>query len=219
MGKNMYIPKNFEQTDRGHLLSIIKNYPFATLITYSETGIEANHIPLFLNKIDNEDIIQGHFSKANPICKNLDDKSEVLIIFHVPNCYISPNYYPTKKETGMVVLTWNYVTVHVKGIMSFIHDDQWKLTIINNLTNQHEANQEVPWSVADAPDEFTKKMLSAIVGIEIKVSSMFGKWKVSQNQPEINKLGVIAGLSKKSTSDSRKMAELVKTHTLKPVDN
>jgi transcriptional regulator len=215
----MYVPKIFEQTDPEYLIRIIKDYPFATLVTHSSSGLEANHIPFSLNKTDNQDILQGHVSKANPLWKNLNDQSEVLVIFQGPNSYISPNYYPTKKETGMVVPTWNYVTVHVKGVMSYIHDADWKLKMINKLTNQHEASQTVPWTVADAPEAFTKKMLSAIVGIEIKVSSMLGKWKVSQNQVENNKLGVMAGLSQASELDSHRMAELVNEHALKPVDH
>ena len=128
--------------------------------------------------------------------------------------YISPNYYPTKKETGKVVPTWNYVTVHVKGVMSYIHDEKWKLNMLNNLTNQHEVGQPNPWSISDAPEEYIQKMIPAIVGLEIKALSITGQWKVSQNQPEQNKQGVAAGLSQESESDSQKIAELVKGHTI-----
>ena len=210
----MHIPKKFKQNDPNHLKDIILKYPFATLITNSDSGLEANHIPIFLNQSKGKDILQGHIAKVNPLWKNLKDKSEVLVVFNGPNCYISPNYYPTKKETGKVVPTWNYVTVHVKGVMSYIHDEKWKLNMLNNLTNQHEVGQPNPWSISDAPEEYIQKMIPAIVGLEIKALSITGQWKVSQNQPEQNKQGVAAGLSQESESDSQKIAELVKGHTI-----
>ena len=120
--------------------------------------------------------------------------SEILLIFNGPNCYISPNYYPTKKETGKAVPTWNYVVVHVKGRISFIHDEKWVYSMIDSLTSIHESNQDIPWSMADAPETFIKKMLPAIVGIEISIDSIEGQWKLSQNQPQANKLGVVKGL-------------------------
>ncbi|MBQ0757131.1 MAG: FMN-binding negative transcriptional regulator, partial [Amphritea sp.] len=181
-------------------------------ITHSDSGLEANHIPMLLGQSEGKDVLQGHLSKANPLWKNITDGSEVLIVFHGPNSYISPNYYPTKQETGKVVPTWNYVTVHVKGAITFIHDESWNMELITNLTDQHEAGQLKPWSVSDAPKDFTKKMLSAIVGLQIDISSIVGKWKVSQNQPEKNKLGVVAGLSQCSESESLKMAAIVQDH-------
>ncbi len=210
----MHIPKKFKQNDQNHLKDIIIKYPFATLITNSDAGLEANHIPLFLNQSNGKDVLQGHIAKANPLWKNLKDKSEVLVVFNGPNCYISPNYYPTKKETGKAVPTWNYVTVHVKGVMSYIHDEKWKLNMINNLTNQHEAGQPIPWSTLDAPEEYIQKMISAIVGLEIEALSITGQWKLSQNQPEQNKQSVVAGLSQEIESDSQKIAELVKGHAI-----
>ena len=210
----MHIPQIFEQDDSAQLKGIIRTYPFATLITYSDSGLEANHIPFFLNRSDNKDVLQGHISKTNPLWKKLNDKSEVLVVFHGPNSYISPGYYPTKLETGKVVPTWNYVTVHVKGVMSYIHDQNWNMAMIENLTNQHEADQPSPWSISDAPEEFNQKMLSAIVGIEIEISSMVGKWKASQNQPERNKQGVVAGLSKSSDINVQRMATIVNDYLL-----
>ena len=206
----MYIPQIFEETDPHKLMSIISRYSFATLITNSTSGLEANHIPLFVNRSNDRDVLQGHLSKANPLWQSVPDRSEVLVVFQGPNAYISPNYYPSKKEHGKVVPTWNYVAVHVKGTITYIHDEQWNKAMINNLTNQHEQAQATPWSIADAPNEYIQKMLSAIVGIEIEMSSIVGKWKVSQNQSADNKSGVIAGLSCINHSDAQSMAELVK---------
>jgi transcriptional regulator len=212
---NMHIPRRFEQNDPIQLKELINNYSFATLVTNSESGLEANHIPFFLNTSNGRDILQGHIAKVNQLWRNLKDKSEVLVVFSGPNCYISPNYYPTKRETGKVVPTWDYVTVHVKGILSFIHDDHWLYNIIDNLANQHEAGQPIPWSISDAPEEYIQKMLPAIVGLEIEILSLTGQWKVSQNQPEQNKQGIVASLSQKSDSDSQKIAKLVAENTVK----
>ena len=208
----MYIPKRFLQDDINKLKGMMASYSFATFITKNGAEIEANHMPLILNKSAERDVLQGHIAKANPMWKNLKDKSEVLIIFNGPNCYISPNYYPTKIENGKVVPTWNYVSVHVKGIVSFIHDEQWVLTMLNNLTEHYEANQPVPWSLSDAPQAYIDKMLSAIVGLEIDIVSITGKWKVSQDKTEVNQKGVIEGLSKEADSNAQNIAKLVKEY-------
>lgn len=206
----MHIPKNFEQNDPEQLKTVIRDYSFATLITHSDAGLEANHIPMVLVESGNQDFLQGHLALANPLWKSIKDGSNVLVVFHGPNSYISPNYYPTKQETGKVVPTWNYVSVHVKGVMNCIHNDDWKMDLITRLTDQHEAAQEKPWSVSDAPEDYTRRMLPAIVGIEIEVSSIVGKWKVSQNQLEKNKQGVVAGLSERANTNDAEMAAIVK---------
>lgn len=208
----MYIPKRFLQDDINQLKGMMANHSFATFISQSESGVEANHMPLVLNESGQKSVLQGHIAKANPLWKNLKDKSEVLIIFNGPNCYISPNYYPTKKDNGKVVPTWNYVSVHVKGIVSFIHDEEWVLTMLNNLTDQYEANQPVPWSVSDAPQAYIDKMLSAIVGLEIDILSITGKWKVSQDKAEVNQEGIIKGLSQQADSNAKNIATLVKEY-------
>ncbi|SMN02567.1 Transcriptional regulator [uncultured Candidatus Thioglobus sp.] len=211
----MHIPKKFKQNDLVQFKQLINKYPFASLITNSKSELEVNHIPLILNQSNEKQVLHGHIAKANPLWKNLKGKSEVLVVFNGPNCYISPNYYPTKKETGKVVPTWNYVALHIKGTISFIHDNQWKLNMVNNLTKQHENEQPIPWSVSDAPDEYIQKMLSAIVGLEIEILSSTSQWKVSQNQPEQNKQGVIAGLSQESESNYQKIAKLVANNAVK----
>lgn len=205
----MHIPNKFKQQEEDQLKGIIHDYPFATLVTLSESGVEATHLPVILKDVDGHDVIQAHIAKANKIWESVKDGSEVLLIFNGPNCYISPNYYPTKKETGKAVPTWNYVVVHVKGKISFIHDGQRIYNIINDLTNIHEANQENPWSISDAPDDYIKKMLPAIVGIEIFIDSIEGQWKLSQDKPEVNKLGVVKGLFDKGGDNETKVSNLV----------
>tara|TARA_R110002094_G_C4874351_1_gene208666 strand:- start:372 stop:1004 length:633 start_codon:yes stop_codon:yes gene_type:complete len=206
----MHIPKKFEQTDTAQLEGLIRDYPFATLVTDSESGIEATHLPVVLMEVAGKKVLQAHIAKANPLWKTVSDRSEVLIIFNGPNCYISPNHYPTKRETGESVPTWNYVVVHVKGVISFVQDEAWLQTAVDNLTAQHELRQAIPWTTSDAPEGYIEKMLSAIVGLEIEITSITGQWKLSQNQPDKNRLGVIAGLSSESESQYQKVAELVK---------
>jgi transcriptional regulator len=208
----MHIPKKYQQNESSNFKKLMVEYPFATLITHHDAGVDAEHIPLMLNHVNGKDVLQGHIAKANPLWENVKENTDVLIVFNGPNCYISPNYYPTKQENGRVVPTWNYVVVHVKGIISIIHDAQWKLKLIENLTNLHEAPQPNPWAVTDAPDIYIEKMLPAVVGIEIEILSVSGKWKVSQNQPEINKQGVYTGLSQETESNAHKIAVLVKEH-------
>ena len=211
----MHIPKKFEQQDPDQLAGIIREYPFANLVTHSDSGLNVNHVPFVLDQSDGKQLLKGHIARVNPLWKNVDNHSEVLVVFNGPNCYVSPNYYPTKKEHGKAVPTWNYITVHVKGNMSFIHDERWNLDMLNSLTSQYEAGRPDPWSVTDAPEVYTQRMIRGIVGLEIAVSSITGQWKVSQNQPDENIQGVIGGLSQESNSDAQKIAELVKRHALK----
>ena len=205
----MHIPSKFKQSEESQLKRIIREYPFATLITHSESGLEATHLPVILNCVEGIDVIQAHMAKANKLWLSIKENSEILLIFNGPNCYISPNYYPTKKESGKAVPTWNYVVVHVKGRVSFIHDEKWLYNLIDSLTSIHESSQETPWSIADAPDTYIKKMLPAIVGIEVSIDSIEGQWKLSQNQPEINKVGVVKGLEAHNVDVSKLVEEQI----------
>ena len=216
----MYIPKGFIQEDSDQIKALVKNYPLASLVPVNAKELEASHIPLHLTEPEtgtaNHDCknkgwkLIGHIAKANPLWKNIEEKSKVLTIFQGPQSYITPNWYPTKKEHGKVVPTWNYAAVHIKGTLSFIHDTQWKLDMLNSLTNQMEANETIPWQVSDAPSDYTAKLLNAIVGIEIHVNHAEGKWKLSQNQPKKNQAGVIEGLSKSQELTANAMGEMMK---------
>jgi len=212
----MYQPKSFQQDNVDEMKAMMKAYPLASLVTTGQHGTQANHIPLILKEVAvGEHVLWGHLAKANPLWQELDNSASVLAIFHGPNGYVSPNYYPTKQEHGKVVPTWNYVAVHVRGELAFIHEDEWKLEMLNMLTQQHESQQKDPWSVSDAPKEFTQSLLGAIVGFEIKVTAIDGKWKAGQNQPNKNRQGTIDGLSVSQNPADRKMAEVM-TDMLKP---
>ena len=206
----MYIPAKFKQDNIEDLVSIMQQYPFATLVANSYDGIEATHFPVLLEQINGELVLKAHVAKANKIWEKVESGSDVLVIFNGPNSYISPNYYPTKAENGRAVPTWNYVVVHAKGKVSYSHDPEWIYRVIDKLTTEHELNLDTPWSISDAPETFIDKMLPAIVGLEIKINSIVGQWKLSQNQPEVNKHGVISGLDALGDHTSTTMAAMVR---------
>lgn len=187
----MYLPKHFAITEQSELLEFINTFPFAALVTHSEAGLNAEHIPVLLEQDKSGKLsLLGHIAKANLLWQQHQDGAEVLVIFQGENAYISPNWYPSKKVDGKAVPTWNYRAVHAKGLIQFIHDDAWKLSFLEKLTQRHEATQPAPWAVQDAPSEYISQRLKGIVGIEIDVSEMQGKYKLSQNQKNENRQGV-----------------------------
>jgi transcriptional regulator len=141
---------------------------------------------------------------------------ETLVIFHGPDAYISPSWYATKQESGKVVPTWNYAVVHAYGTLQVIDDASWVRSQLEVLTAHNERRFTEPWAVSDAPRDFTEKLIAAVIGIEIVISSLSGKWKVSQNQPPQNQAGVIDGLDKVQCPDSVSMASLVKANANMP---
>ena len=206
----MHIPKQFKQEDKAKIKTLIADYPLAALIFKNANGLEANHIPLQLTQTnDQEWTLIGHIARGNPMWKNVEDKADILVIFQGPQSYITPNWYPTKQEHKKVVPTWNYAAIHIHGALSFIHETQWKIDMLNSLTNQMEADQAKPWQLSDAPEDYVEKQLNAIVGIEISVNQIEGKWKLSQNQPEQNRMGVIQGLSQSERLEAQAMSKVM----------
>jgi transcriptional regulator len=203
----MYVPKHFEVSDINAIHELIHDYPLATLVTMSESGLNANHIPMHLIAMPEPyGTLRGHVARSNPLLEDINQENQSLAIFHGPNAYITPSWYETKKEHGKVVPTWNYVVVHVYGILQVVDNPAWLRAQLETLTNHNEAQFSEPWAVADAPVEFTEKLFESIVGIEMKITKLLGKWKVSQNQPMQNKISVIKGLKDKQQQD---MADLV----------
>ena len=212
----MYIPKQFEESRIDVMHELIRAHPLATLVTLSSSGLNANHIPFHL--LDSPaplGTLQGHVARANPILKDFERNIEVLAVFHGPDAYITPSWYATKKETGIVVPTWNYAVVHAYGYVRVVDDASWLRAHLEALTNHNEASFVAPWAVADAPREFTEKLIGNIVGIEMVVARMSGKWKVSQNQPQQNQASVIEGLKATGRQDSSAMAVLVEAAAAK----
>lgn len=207
----MYTPKAFEQLDINSMHTLMREYPFATLVVLTDDGIEANHLPLLLRKNSSEyGVIVGHLARANPLWEKIKPDTEALVIFHGPDAYISPNWYPAKQEHGKVVPTWNYAVVQARGKLRVVDDAQWLSALLHELTDQHEAAFAKPWSVDDAPADYVEKLTKAVVGIEISICHLQGKWKLSQNQPEVNQHGVIAGLGRASNERKLLLADLMK---------
>jgi len=206
----MYTPKHFEEPRIEVMHELMRARPLATLVTLSSAGLDANHIPLHLADAPAPfGTLRGHVARANPLWRDFAKDVEVLAIFHGPDSYITPSWYATKKETGKVVPTWNYAVVHAYGTLRVIDDAAWLRAQLEALTAHNEAGFAQPWSVSDAPHEYTEKLIGAIVGFEIVITRLSGKWKVSQNQPAKNQAGVIAGLNNSDQRDAAEMAALV----------
>jgi transcriptional regulator len=213
----MYLPKHFEEQRVGVMHELIRERPLATVITMSSSGLNANHIPLHLSEEPAPfGTLRGHVARSNPMWSDFQTDIEVLVIFHGPDAYISPSWYATKKESGKVVPTWNYAVVHAYGTLQVIDDATWIRSQIKALTAHNEQKFTKQWAVSDAPRDFTEKLIESIVGIEIVISKLSGKWKVSQNQPPQNQAGVIEGLDNSELPDSALMKELIKTNARQP---
>jgi len=204
----MYIPPMFREERPEVLHGLIRAHPLATLITHGADGLTANLAPFILVPGDGgPDILRAHLARGNEQLEHLRQGSEALVIFQGPQAYVSPSWYPTKREHGKVVPTWNYVVVQAWGRPRVIEDAGWLLAQIGDLTTLQEAGRAEPWSVADAPAPFIESQLRGIVGIELPIDRIEGKWKVSQNQPEPNRNGVVEGL--RGERGCPAMAELV----------
>lgn len=191
----MYRPTHFEESNLDCLYDFIRCNPFATLVTKTRTGLTADHLPVYLNTDNRERVcVQGHIATQNPLWKSITDRQDSLLIFQGSNAYVTPSWMPSKKTNGKVVPTWNYTAVHIKGNIEFIHDSSWKLTLLTRLTDHQEQKLAEPWHVSDAPTEFIEKLLPAIVGFEIVVKEIVGKFKLSQNQSQENRVGIAKGL-------------------------
>ncbi|MDO8789298.1 MAG: FMN-binding negative transcriptional regulator [Sulfuritalea sp.] len=205
----MYLPAQFEESRTEVLHALMREHPFATLVATGADGLTANHLPLRLAaEIGPFGALQGHVARANPLWQESAD-AEVLVIFHGPQTYVTPSWYETKREHGKAVPTWNYVVVQARGRLRAIDDPLWLRRQLETLVDRHEAGFAEPWHLADAPPDYIDKLLTAIVGIEITVTDLKGKWKISQNQPPANRAGVVAGLRQQGTTDALTMAELV----------
>lgn len=206
----MYIPKQFEEPRIEVMHELIRAYPLATLATHSLGGLNANHIPLHLSESPAPyGTLRGHIARANPVLGEIAEGTETLAIFHGPNSYITPSWYATKKDTGKVAPTWNYAVVHAYGVLRVVDNASWLRAQLDALTNHNEASLPEPWSVSDAPTEYVERIMAAIVGIEMVITKLLGKWKVSQNQPSQNQASVILGLKVSGLPGSEAMAALV----------
>ncbi len=212
----MYVPAQFREEDVPTLHALIREHSLATLVTWGPDGLEANHIPM---EIDTDPLpygtLRGHVARANPVWQSSAKDVHALAIFVGPQTYITPSWYKTKRETGKVVPTWNYAVVHVHGPLGIVEDRTWLYNLVTRLTHAHEAGRKPEWAVTDAPADFIDKQLGGIVGIEIPIVRLEGKWKVSQNREPADRAGVVSGLRAAPDRASQSMANLVET-TLNP---
>lgn len=187
----MYLPRHFAQDDPAALQSLMRAHPLATLVHGAGDALTAEHVPLEYDA--DAGVLRGHVARANPVWREADGQV-VLAVFHGPQAYVSPSWYPSKAEHHKVVPTWNYAVVHARGRLKAVDDADWLRALVGRLTAGQESARPAPWSVDDAPPDFLQQMLRAIVGIEIAVEQLQGKWKMSQNRAEADRHGVIAGL-------------------------
>jgi transcriptional regulator len=191
----MYQPAHFREDRIEVQHGLIRAHPLGLLITAGPGGLQANFIPFLIYADASErGTLRCHMARGNPQWHELRAVDECLVVFQGPQEYITPSWYPTKRETGKVVPTWNYVTVHAWGRPRVIEDAGWLRRQIEDLTNLKEGTRPSPWLVDDAPAQYLVSQMKGIVGVEIPVSRIEGKWKVSQNRPEVDRAGVVAGL-------------------------
>jgi len=209
----MHLPSHFRETRVDVLHRLIREHPLGALVTLDAKGLDANHIPF---EIDFEPApfgtLRGHVARANPVWRNFLQETEALVIFQGAHAYVTPSWYPTKRETGKVVPTYNYAVVHAYGRLRAVEDREWLRELVTRLTDHHEASRTEPWHVGDAPPDYIDQMLAAIVGIEIPITRLLGKWKVSQNRVPADRDGVVEGLSTAKSEDGREMARLVQEY-------
>lgn len=193
----MYIPPHFEEKDPETLRALVRAHPLGAWVT---SELVVNHIPLLLRG----NTLVGHVSRANDVWKKLAGES--VVIFQGPEAYITPSWYASKREHGKVVPTWNYAVVHVHGTPRAIEDRDWLLGLVTELTDTHEASRAQPWKVTDAPADYVQAQLKGIVGIEVSIRAMVGKWKASQNRSPADRAGVVEGLRERGDAGSAALA-------------
>ena len=206
----MYSPSQFEETRIEVLHGLIHDHPLATLITYGPGGLEANHIPFEIHADPAPfGTLRAHVARANTVWRDFCADTGALVVFQGPSAYITPSWYAAKRETGKVVPTYNYAVVHASGPMRAIEDRDWLRALVERLTNRFEAARAQPWRVADAPADFVENLLGAIVGLEIPVARLVGKWKMSQNRPATDIDGIVRGLREMGEDNVAAVGKLV----------
>jgi transcriptional regulator len=198
----MYNPRHFREERIPVIHELIRSHSLATLVTMSPAGLMASHVPMLIEaQPEPFGTLRCHLARANPQWRDFSPDVPALAIFSGPQHYISPLWYETTAETGKVVPTWNYAIVHAYGPLKVTEDAEWLREMVAKLTDVHESVFPEPWKVEDAPADYIAGQLKGIVGIEMPIARLEGKWKVSQNRPAQDRQGVVAGL--------QGMAELV----------
>jgi len=212
----MYVQPAFAVNEHESLHALIRQRPLGTWIARNGTETTVNHVPFLLDDRRGEHgVLMAHVPRANPVWRGLSD-SESIVVFHGPDAYISPSWYASKQEHDRVVPTWNYVVVQAHGVSQIIEDRDWLYTHLQKMTGTHELAIGSDWKIEDAPSDYIDNMMKALVGIEIPISRLVGKFKMNQNRSDADKAGVIAGLRQSGESRSLEVADLVNLLATKP---
>ena len=207
----MYLPSHFREHRVEVMHQLVHEHPLGALVTLGAEGLNANHIPLQVHPEPAPfGTLRGHVARANPVWREFSREVEALVVFQGPQIYITPSWYQTKQDTGKVVPTYNYLVVHAYGPLRAIDDVDWLRQFLTGLTNRFESERAEPWKITDAPDEFIERQLRAIVGIEIPVTRLLGKWKASQNRPAADRDSVARGLLEASDANANAIAQWVR---------
>lgn len=201
----MYTPKHFAMNEATDIEAHLSAHPLAALVLSGSSGLEAAHLPLLYDA--KAGTLRGHIARANGAFDAALSGAPVLAIFSGPQGYVSPSFYPSKHDNPKVVPTWNYTAVHVSGVLAFREEPEWLLAIVRDLTQRFEAGRAEPWSVEDAPTEFIDAMVRAIVGVEIKITGIEGKAKLSQNRSDEDRRGVAEGLERDGVLELARMVK------------
>lgn len=211
----MYVPSHFEESRPEVMHELIRRHPLGTLVTLGENGLNANHIPFEIDPGPAPfGTLRAHVARNNPVWREHASDMETLVVFQGAHAYISPAWYATKQDDPRVVPTYNYMAVHAYGPLHVVENRDWIRALLERLTNANEKNAHGAdsaslWRTSDAPESYIEKMMAAIVGIEIPVSRLIGKWKVSQNQPQVNREGVELALRTKGAASEAEMADAI----------
>jgi transcriptional regulator len=202
----VYLPPAFAETRPAVLVAHIEQHDFGLLLSHGAAGLTASHIPFLVERRDEELYLLGHLARPNPQVEDLREGGEVLAIFSGPHAYISPSWY----AGGPSVPTWNYVDVHAYGTVRLIEDGDWLRGLLRRLSQRHEAGNPVPWRVEDLPEAYLEGMLRGIIGLDIAVTRLEGKYKLSQNRPSADRLRVIVALERGGDENSVAVAQLMR---------
>jgi transcriptional regulator len=206
----MYVPSAFKQEQLTEMHAAMRACGLATLVTTGPDGPIASHVPMLLDDAPSPyGVLYGHIAKANPQWQQSAPELNALALFPGPDAYISPSWYETKRQTGRVVPTWNYVAVHAYGPIAFFSEPERLLDVVRRLTGRHEAGRAAPWAVDDAPDDFIRAQLKGIVGFRLAIARLEGKWKLGQNRSPQDRAGTVRGLAQQDSAAAASVAALM----------
>ena len=202
----VYLPPVFTETRPEILIAHIERYDFGLLISHGEHGLVSSHVPFLVERRGDQLYLQGHLARPNPQVSNLAQGNEVLAVFSGPHAYISPRWY----ASGPAVPTWNYADVHAYGAVRPIDDADWLRDLLRRLSQRHESGSETPWRMEDQPADYMAGMLRGIVGFEISVTRLEGKFKLSQNRPAADRPRIIAALEAAGDAEAGGVARMMR---------